>query len=128
MNCFFSIIAAICLVISPSFAIEIITIGQDGQLDWSGKGTSILTTIDTEYRSPLDFSNLLIGNNPGNLVEFTNEDFPSSILPRLILEGENVSDGTISRGGVITAPNVFDFSLSRLQQINKYHANSPFSQ
>ena len=95
---------------SGSLALDTVSIGEGGDLDWQGEGEAIVTTIDAEHRSPLDPNNLLVGNAPGDLVEFARSDFPRSILPLRIAEGENVAVGTIERGGNIDSPNVFDFS------------------
>ena len=95
---------------SGSLALDTVSIGEGGDLDWQGEGEAIVTTIDAEHRSPLDPNNLLVGNAPGDLVEFARSDFPRSILPLRIAEGENVAVGTIERGGDIDSPNVFDFS------------------
>lgn len=90
-------------------ALETVTIGQGGELDWRGAGSAVVTTIDAEIRSPLDPKRLLVTNAPGNLVELESADFPGGLLPIRIKEGENVAVGTILRGGKIDAPNVFDF-------------------
>ena len=94
----------------PGWALETVVIGEGGDLDWQGEGTSVVETVDAEHRSPLNPNNLLVGNAPGDLVEFAREDFPSSILPLRIAEGDNVAVSTIERGGDIDSPNVFDFS------------------
>ena len=95
---------------SGSWALDAVSIGEGGDLDWQGEGDAVVTTIDAEHRSPLDPNNLLVGNAPGDLIEFARDDFPHSILPLRIAEGENVAVGTIDRGGDIESPNVFDFS------------------
>ena len=95
---------------SGSLALDAVSIGEGGDLDWRGEGEAIVSTIDAEHRSPLDPNNLLVGNAPGDLVEFAREDFAHSILPLRIAEGDNVAVGTIERGGDIDSPNVFDFS------------------
>ena len=95
---------------SGSLALDAVSIGEGGDLDWQGEGDAVVTTIDAEHRSPLDPNNLLVGNAPGDLIEFARDDFPRSILPLRIAEGENVAVGTIERGGDIESPNVFDFS------------------
>ena len=97
---------------SGSLALDAVSIGEGGDLDWQGEGDAVVTTIDAEHRSPLDPNNLLVGNAPGDLIEFARDDFPRSILPLRIAEGENVAVGTIKRGGDIESPNVFDFSGS----------------
>lgn len=108
-GCFACPILAIGLA-GQGIALERVTIGQGGGLDWHGEGTAFVAVIDAEHRSPLEPNNLLVGNAPGELIEFQSASFPRSILPRRIQEGENVADGTIARGGSIQAPNVFDFS------------------
>ena len=95
---------------SGSLALDAVSIGEGGDLDWRGEGDAVVTTIDAEHRSPLDPNNLLVGNAPGDLIEFARDDFPHSILPLRIAEGDNVAIGTIERGGDIESPNVFDFS------------------
>ena len=97
---------------SGSLALDAVSIGEGGDLDWQGEGDAVVTTIDAEHRSPLDPNNLLVGNAPGDLVEFARDDFARSILPLRIAEGDNVAVGTIKRGGDIESPNVFDFSGS----------------
>ena len=97
---------------SGSLALDAVSIGEGGDLDWQGEGDAVVTTIDAEHRSPLDPNDLLVGNAPGDLIEFARDDFPRSILPLRIAEGENVAVGTIKRGGDIESPNVFDFSGS----------------
>ena len=79
-------------------------------MDWQGEGVAVVTTIDAEHRSPLNPNNLLVGNAPGDLVDFSREGFVGNILPLRIAEGDNVAVGTIERGGDIRSPNVFDFS------------------
>ena len=103
-------VLAIGLIASRSLALDTVVIGEGGNFDWRGEGEAVVTTIDAEHRSPLDPNNLLVGNAPGDLVEFAREDFPQSILPLRIAEGDNVAVGTIERGGDIRSPNVFDFS------------------
>ena len=95
---------------SGNLALDAVSIGEGGDLDWRGEGDAVVTTIDAEHRSPLDPNNLLVGNAPGDLIEFARDDFPRSILPLRIAEGDNVAVGTIERGGDIDSPNVFDFS------------------
>ncbi len=93
-----------------SLALDAVSIGEGGDLDWRGEGEAAVIAIDAEHRSPLNPNNLLVGNAPGDLIEFARDDFPHSILPLRIAEGENVAVGTIERGGDIESPNVFDFS------------------
>ena len=49
-----------------------------------------------------------VGNSPGNLIEFESDQFPGSIHPLRIPDGENIANTALDRGGGITAPNVFD--------------------
>ena len=105
----------LAIVCAPVFAIETVTLGEGGELDWRGEGSSAVETIDAEYLAPPDPNNpgappeLLTGNAPGDLVEFDSADFPRGIFPLRIEEGENVANNTMARGGNIDAPNVFDF-------------------
>jgi hypothetical protein len=112
-NRFFSallpILGAILLSFTSSPALDTITIGQDGELDWHGEGSAPVTPIDPQLRSPLNPNKLVVTNAPGELVEFEGSEFPGGILPIRIEEGENIAVGTISRGGTIDAPNVTDF-------------------
>ena len=52
-------------------AIDTVVIGAGGALDWQGEGVAVVTTIDAEHRSPLNPNNLLVGNAPGDLVDFS---------------------------------------------------------
>ena len=108
-----AVVVGLALVLwqpSKSLALDTVSIGEGGDLDWQGEGVAVVATLDAEHRSPLNPNNLLVGNAPGDLIEFTREGFAHSILPRRIAEGENVAIGTIDRGGHIESPNVFDFS------------------
>ena len=114
--CIFALASGLLAVVcTPVFAIETVTLGEGGELDWRGEGSSAVETIDAEYLAPPDPNNpgsppeLLIGNAPGDLVEFDSADFPRGIFPLRIEEGENVANNTMARGGNIDAPNVFDF-------------------
>ena len=103
------VLGAVLLSASWSGALETITIGQGGELDWHGEGSAPVTAIDSEHRSPLDPNKLVVSNAPGDLIEFESSVFPRAILPIRIEDGENIAGGTIARGGTIKAPNVFDF-------------------
>jgi len=106
----FSLLLGVILPFSnPSMALDTITIGQDGELDWYGGGSAPVTPLDPQLRSPLDPNKLVVTNAPGDLIEFENAEFPLGILPIKIEEGENIAIGTIARGGTIDAPNVTDF-------------------
>ncbi len=101
---------AILQVASGSHAVERVTIGVDGDLDWTGDGTAAVQTIDARHRSLLAEDVLLESNAPGDLVEFDGESFPGALLPKRIESGQNIAIETLERGGDIDAPNVFDFS------------------
>ena len=74
---------------------ETATIGENGTLDWQGNGSSSVDAIDPPYRSLLNPNQLLVGNAPGDLVEFASPDFPGSIHPLRIQDGENIIVGTL---------------------------------
>lgn len=103
------VLGAVLLSASWSGALETVTIGQGGKLDWHGEGSAPVTAIDSEHRSPLDPNKLVVSNAPGDLIEFESSVFPRGILPLRIEDGENIAGSTIARGGTIEAPNVFDF-------------------
>ncbi|NKB69735.1 MAG: hypothetical protein GKR89_21910 [Candidatus Latescibacteria bacterium] len=105
----FGLCLSICWF-GPALALDQVTLGEGGQLDWRAEGSSILEVIDTQHRSPLDPNNLIIGNAPGDLVEFDSEQFVGGLLPLRIVQGANIAVGTVARGGSIQSPNVFDFS------------------
>jgi hypothetical protein len=102
-------LAAAVLVPCWSGAVDTVTVGEGGKLDWHGQGRALVATLDAQHRSPLDPNKLQVSNAPGDLVEFASSDFPGAILPLRIKEGENIAGGTMTRGGSIDAPNVFDF-------------------
>ncbi len=87
-------------------ALETVTIGQGGQLDWHGEGVAPVETIEALHRSFFDLNDLVQGNAPGNQLEFQSKDFPNSIHLLNIEEGKNIAAGTIDRGGSISSPNV----------------------
>jgi len=97
-------------VSTTSYAVETVTIGVEGDLNWAGAGTAAVLTIDARHRSLLADDVLLESNAPGDLVEFDSEAFPGALLPKRIESGQNIAIGTLERGGDIDAPNVFDFS------------------
>lgn len=113
-----AILGLISLLFQEVSALESVTIGRDGELDWQGEGSAPVTTIVAEYRAPLKPNDLLVGNAPADLIEFESADFPRSLLPRRIEEclsgscpEKNIATGTLDRGGSVRAPTVFDFSL-----------------
>jgi len=112
-----------CLVTGAS-ALESVTIGQDGDLTWQSTGTARVTPITAEYLAPPDPTNpggtpsFLVGNAPGNLIEFDSHDFPGSIGPLRVpdcptgtCEEANVASDTRARGGSIRLPTFSDFTL-----------------
>jgi hypothetical protein len=107
------VLGAVLLSFTSSSALDIITIGQNGELDWYGEGSTPVTPIDPQLRSPLDPNKLVVTNAPGELVQFESAEYPRGILPKKIEEGANeganIAVGTILRGGTIKAPNVTDF-------------------
>lgn len=95
---------------TPASGLERVTIGQGGELDWGGRGSAALVVIEPTHRSPLDpAKSLLVGNAPGDLLEFSSERYPGALHPLRIEEGTNIAPSSVKRGGSITAPNVFDF-------------------
>lgn len=107
---FFALASGVlALICSPAAAIDTITLGEGGELDWQGEGSAAVAIIAAEHRSPLNPNRLLVGNAPGNLVEFESPEFPRSILSLRIADGENIANNTVARGGNIDAPNIFDF-------------------
>ena len=94
-------------------ALETVSLGENGSLNWRGEGSSSVETIEPQYRSLFQNKNvpgveLRVGNSPGNLIEFESDQFPGSIHPLRIPDGENIANTALRRGGGITAPNVFD--------------------
>ena len=94
-------------------ALDTVSLGENGSLNWRGEGSSSVETIEPQYRSlfqdkSLPGEELLLGNSPGNLIEFESDQFPDSIHPLRIPDGENIANTALGRGGGITAPNVFD--------------------
>ena len=89
-------------------ALETVSIGENGMLTWQGEGTAPVEAIAPQYRSLLKPNELLVGNAPGNLIEFSSQELPSSIHGQRIQEGQDIAHSALLRGGGITAPNVFD--------------------
>ncbi len=107
---FLPIVSGFIILISGwTPALETVTMGQDGQLDWQGQGTTapLGEIIGGLHRSPLSPNNIVEGNTPGNLIELNNPDYPKGMLLPWVDEGENITHGTLERGGWIDAPNVF---------------------
>ena len=98
---------------------EVLRVGEGGQISWEGVvGAGIaVETIEPEYRSTLDPNITELGVAPVNLVDFASLDFPESIMPRQVQEGQNIAEDIGERGGSLRAPTVFDLSESQLQDI-----------
>ena len=115
---------AFCSLVPSTWALESVTVGQDGDLTWLSAGAAVVSSIPAEYLAPPDPNNpggtpsFITGNAPGNLVEFDSSDFPGSIAPLRVpdcpegtcLEA-NVASNTVDRGGSIRLPTFSDFSL-----------------
>ncbi|NKB69124.1 MAG: hypothetical protein GKR89_18805 [Candidatus Latescibacteria bacterium] len=106
-----------------------LTIGQDGQISWEGDvavGVAV-ETQDPEYRTTLDPNVTEVGNTPADLIDFDNGEFPGSILPGTVGEGQNLTTEIFSRGGSLTAPTVFDINDAQLdialEQLTTAQAN-----
>ena len=119
-----SVSSLVFLSLQSALALETVTIGQDGDLDWQGKGSASVATLDAEYLAPPDPNNpggtpqLLVGNAPGNLIEFTSADFPNALLPQRLTEcpegtcpEANITNGSLKRGGRIQLPTFSSFTL-----------------
>ena len=113
------------LVLEPvqTAALETVVIGQGGQLDWQGSGSAGVRAIDAQHRSLLAPNKLLLGNAPGGLLEFASDTYPGALLLLKIVEGKNVANGSLERGGSISAPNVFDFGREGATGQNIFDAN-----
>jgi hypothetical protein len=101
---FCSCIAGILLT-APLWALDSLSVGAGGSIDWDGTGAQV-ATIDPEHRSLVDPNTVLVGNAPGGLIDFNHADFPGALLPRQLREGENIAPGTLERGGTINAPTI----------------------
>ena len=107
-----------CLV-QPLAARQVLLIGQDGQISWTGRveGVEGISTIQSEHRSFLDPNVTEIGNAPADLIEFKSADFPTSILPRRVGAEQNLVTEVLERGGSLRAPTVFDLTALQMQVI-----------
>jgi hypothetical protein len=101
--------SGILLFCQSGSALDRVAIGENGTLTWQGSGSSLVESITPQYRSLLNPNELLVGNAPGNLIEFDSVEFPGSIHPLRIQDGENVAHTALPRGGGVTSPNVFAF-------------------
>lgn len=97
-------LAALVLTV-PVGALDTLRVGLDAPIDWDGTGAAI-GTLDPEYRSLVNPNVVLIGNAPGELIDFAQR----VLAPRQLQEGENIAAGTLARGGTIAAPTVLRFT------------------
>ena len=113
------VVGVALLIFSNSWGREVLQIGQDGQLSWEGRvsGAEGIETIPPEYRSILDPNITEVGTSPAGLIDFDSADFPESILPRQVQEGQNLATDVAGRGGGIRAPTVFEIAQDRLEGI-----------
>lgn len=105
--------------VQPLSARQVLLIGQDGQISWTGRveGAEGISTIRPEHRSFLDPNVTEIGHAPADLIEFDSADFPGSILPRRVGAEQNLATEALERGGSLRAPTVFDLTSLQLQVI-----------
>ena len=105
--------------VQPLAARQVLLIGQDGQISWTGRveGAEGISTIRPEHRSFLDPNVTEIGHAPADLIEFDSADFPGSILPRRVGAEQNLATEALERGGSLRAPTVFDLTSLQLQVI-----------
>ena len=105
--------------VQPLAARQVLLIGQDGQISWTGRveGAEGISTIRPEHRSFLDPNVTEIGHAPADLIEFDSADFPGSILPRRVGAEQNLATEVLERGGSLRAPTVFDLTSLQLQVI-----------
>lgn len=105
--------AMLCaLAPAATHAAEELSIGAGGDMTWLGEVSGgRVEAITPEYRSLIDAQVTQLGVTPSGVLEFEAEDFPGSLLPGRLQEGENVAPGLIDRGGRITAPNVLHAGL-----------------
>ena len=102
--------AAFALALAaPLRGLDTLSVGLNDPIRWDGSGATIVT-IDPEYRSLVDPNQVLVGNAPGNLIDFAHPSYPSALVPRELREGENIAPGTLERGGTISAPTILRFS------------------
>ena len=106
-------------LVQPLAARQVLLIGQDGQIAWTGRvtGAEDIATIQPEHRSFLDPNVTEIGYAPADLIEFKSADFPGSILPRRVGAEQNLAAEVLDRGGSLRAPTVFDLTALQMQVI-----------
>lgn len=112
-------VGLVACFVSALEAKEILLIGQDGQISWTGRvqGAEGISTIRPEHRSFLDPNVTEIGHAPADLIEFDSADFPGSILPRQVGAEQNLATEALERGGSLRTPTVFDLTALQLQVI-----------
>ena len=124
-----AIAALVWLGFEPAVALETVTIGEGGDLDWKSGGEAAVTSIQAEYLAPPDPNNpggtpqFLIGNTPGDLLELDNPEPALSIHPQRLAEcpegsclEANLADATRDRGGSVRLPTFSDFTLQYKNQ------------
>lgn len=111
-------VLTVCWV-QPLAARQVLLIGQDGQISWTGRveGAEGISTIRPEHRSFLNPNVTEIGHAPADLIEFDSADFLGSILPRRVGAEQNLATEALERGGSLRAPTVFDLTALQLQVI-----------
>jgi hypothetical protein len=117
-KCYFAVmVIVLALWVHEASAAEVLTIGGQGQISWQGRVASdaAVDAIKPEYRSPFDPQVTEIGNTPSDLIDFNNAEFPNSILPGQVGDGQNISTAISGRGGGISSPTVFDISDAQLR-------------
>ena len=112
---------ALLLLAPRSWGLEVLRVGQDGQISWQGQvsGAEGIATLAPEHRSILNPNVTEIGTSPSDLIDFDHPDFAASILPLRVLEGQNLAVDKAERGGSITVPNAFDIVALRLRELLK---------
>ena len=110
---------ALILMASAGQARQVLRIGGEGQISWEGQvlDAAGIETIEPEHRSTLNPNLTEIGTSPADLVEFARADFPGSILPRQVAEGENLATGIYARGGGMSAPTVVNLGRAQLEEV-----------
>ena len=104
--------ASAVLAAAVDAELNTITIGRDGQLNWSGEGTAAVDVLPARHRFPLNPSSIVVGNAPGQRVELDSDIFPGS-LHALEITDTDIAHGTIGRGG-----NIEIFGLARLRNLD----------
>ena len=95
----------------PAAALDTLSVGKDATTNWDGTGAA-LSSLAPEYRTIVDPNLIKVGNIPGNLMDLDHPEFPGSLVPRKLSEGENIAPGTLERGGNIRAPTILVFTES----------------